>query len=97
MGGFLLFDLFLVLSDVLILLAGNEDAIKAGWLLLTGKFAIPFLGIENGLGKVLPAILIFSTKLRTTNRMVFASFLVMFGILFMRLVVVLAGEYYPLI
>jgi len=33
-------------SDVLILLAGNEDAIKAGWLLLTGKFAIPFLGIE---------------------------------------------------
>jgi len=55
------------------------------------------MGIENGLGKVLPAILIFSTKLRTTNRMVFASFLVMFGILFMRLVVVLAGEYYPLI
>ena len=97
MAGFLLFDLFLVLSDVLILLAGNEDAIKAGWLLLTGKFAIPFLGIENGLGKVLPAILIFSTRLRTTNRMVLASFLVMFGILFMRLVVVLAGEYYPLI
>jgi tetrathionate reductase subunit C len=97
MAGFLLFDLFLVLSDVLILLAGNEDAIKAGWLLLTGKFAIPFLVIENGLGKVLPAILVFSTRLRTTNRMVFASFLVMFGILFMRLVVVLAGEYYPLI
>jgi formate-dependent nitrite reductase membrane component NrfD len=97
MGGFLLLDLFLVLSDVLILLAGNEDAIKAGWLLLTGKFAIPFLGIENGLGKVLPAILIFSTKLRTANRMVLASFLVMFGILFMRLVVVLAGEFYPLI
>jgi tetrathionate reductase subunit C len=97
MGGFLLLDLFLVLSDVLILLAGNEDAIKAGWLLLTGKFAIPFLGIENGLGKVLPAILIFSTKLRTANRMVWASFLVMFGILIMRLVVVLAGEFYPLI
>ena len=97
MAGFLLFDLFLVLSDVLILLAGNEDAIKAGWLLLTGKFAIPFLAIENGLGKVLPAILIFSTRLRTTNRMVLASFLVMFGILFMRLIVVLAGEYYPLI
>ena len=97
MGGFLLLDLFLVLSDILILLAGNEDAIKAGWLLLTGKFAVPFLGVENGLGKVLPAILIFSTRLRTTNRMVLASFLVMFGILFMRLVVVLAGEYYPLI
>lgn len=97
MGGFLLLDLFLVLSDVLILLAGNEDAIKAGWLLLTGKFAIPFLGIENGLGKVIPAILIFSTKLRTTNRVVLASFLVMLGILFMRLVVVLAGEFFPLI
>ncbi len=97
MGAFLLLDLFLVLSDVLILLAGSEDAIKAGWLLLTGKFAIPFLGIENGLGKVIPAILIFSTKLRTTNRVVLASFLVMFGILFMRLVVVLAGEFFPLI
>jgi formate-dependent nitrite reductase membrane component NrfD len=97
MGGFLLLDLFLVLSDVLILLAGSEDAIRAGWLLLTGKFAIPFLGIENGLGKILPAILIFSTKLRTTNRLVWASFLVMLGILFMRFVVVLAGEFYPLI
>jgi tetrathionate reductase subunit C len=97
MGGFLLLDLFLVLSDVLILLAGSEDAIRAGWLLLTGKFAIPFLGVENGLGKIIPTILIFSTKLRTTNRMVLASFLVMFGILFMRLVVVLAGEFYPLI
>jgi len=97
MGGFLLLDLFLVLSDVLILLAGSEDAIKAGWLLLTGKFAIPFLGIENGLGKVIPAILVFSTRLRTTNRVVLASFLVMFGILFMRLVVVLAGEFFPLI
>jgi len=97
MGGFLLLDLFLVLSDVLILLAGSEDAIKVGWLLLTGKFAIPFLGIENGLGKVVPAILIFSTKLRTTNRVVLASFLVMFGILFMRLIVVFAGEYFPLI
>jgi len=97
MGGFLLLDLFLVLSDVLILLAGSEDAIKIGWLLLTGKFVIPFLGIENGLGKVIPAILIFSTKLRTTNRLVLASCLVMFGILVMRLVVVLAGEYFPLI
>ncbi len=97
MGGFLLLDLFLVLSDVLILLAGSEDAIRVGWLLLTGKFAIPFLGIENGLGKVLPALLIFSPKLRTTNRVVFASLLVMLGILFMRLVVVLAGEYFPLI
>jgi formate-dependent nitrite reductase membrane component NrfD len=97
MGGFLLLDLFLVLSDVLILLAGSEDAIKAGWLLLTGKFAIPFLGIENFLGKIIPALLIFSTRLRTTNRLVWASFLVMFGIIFMRFVVVLAGEYYPLI
>ncbi|MGZ3514776.1 MAG: NrfD/PsrC family molybdoenzyme membrane anchor subunit [Thermodesulfobacteriota bacterium] len=97
MGGFLLLDLFLVLSDVLILLAGSEDAIKVGWLLLTGKFAIPFLGIENGLGKVVPAILIFSTKLRTTNRVVLASCLVMFGILFMRLIVVFAGEFFPLI
>ncbi len=97
MGGFLLLDLFLVLSDVLILLAGSEDAIRVGWLLLTGKFAIPFLGIENGLGKVIPALLIFSPKLRTTNRVVFASVLVMFGILWMRLVVVLAGEYFPLI
>jgi len=97
MGGFLLLDLFLVLSEVLILLAGSEGAMEAGWLLLTGKFAIPFLGIENGLGKILPAFLIFSPRLRTTNRLLWASFLVMFGIFFMRFVVVLAGEYYPLI
>lgn len=97
MGGFLLLDLFLVLSDVLILLAGSEDAIKTGWLLLTGKFAILFLGIENFLGKIIPSLIIFSPSLRTTNRLVWASFLVMFGIFFMRFVVVLAGEFYPLI
>jgi Ni/Fe-hydrogenase subunit HybB-like protein len=97
MGGFLLLDLFLVLSDVLILLAGSEEAIKAGWLLLTGKYAILFLGIENFLGKIIPSLIIFSPRLRTTNRLVWASFLVMFGIFFMRFVVVLAGEHYPLI
>lgn len=97
MGAFILLDLFLVLSDVLILLSGSAEAMEVGRLILTGKFGILFLGIENGLGKVLPVILIFSTRLRTINRVILASFLVMLGIFFMRYVVVLAGEFYPLI
>lgn len=97
MGGFILLDLLMVLCDVLILVTGHADAMRVGTLILSGKFGILFLGIENGLGKILPFILVFSTKFRTINRVVLASFLVMVGIFFMRYVVVLAGEFYPLI
>ena len=97
MGFFILLDLFLVLSDLLILVTGHADAVRAGNLLLSGHFGILFLGIENGLGKILPCFLIFVPKFRNVNSMALAALLVMIGIFCMRFIVVLAGEYYPLI
>ncbi len=97
MAGFLILDLFLVLSDVIILFVGPAEAIEVGHLLLTGKFAIPFIGIENIMGKVVPILIILITRFRTVNRVAFASVLVIVGIYVMRYVVVYAGEFYPLI
>lgn len=97
MAGFLILDLFLVLSDVIILFVGSAEAIKVGELLLTGKFAVPFLLVENILGKLVPIILIMVPGVRTLNRTVLASILVIIGIFFMRYVVVYAGEFFPLI
>jgi tetrathionate reductase subunit C len=97
LGAFILLDIFLVLCHVVMLFTGQADAIKVGNLILTGKFGIFFLGVENGLGKILPFFLIFSGRFSTVNRVVLASLLVIIGIFFMRYVLVLAGEFYPLI
>ncbi len=97
MAAFLILDLFLVLSDVIILFVGTSESIKVGELLLTGKFAFPFLVMENFLGKIVPVLLILIPRIRTANRVVIASVLVIVGIYFMRYVVVYAGEYYQLI
>lgn len=94
---FILIDIFLVLCHVVMLFTGQADAIKAGSLIMTGEFGLLFLVIENGLCKVLPFFLIFSGRFMTIKRVVLASFLVMVGIFYMRYVLVLAGEFYPLI
>jgi len=97
MASFLLLDLFLVLSDVIILFFGTSEAIETGHLLLSGKFAVQFVIFENLLGKVLPVALIFSKRFRTVNRVIFASILVTAGIFMMRYVLIFAGEFFPLI
>jgi formate-dependent nitrite reductase membrane component NrfD len=97
MAAFLLLDLFLVLSDVIILFVGSSEEIRVAELLTTGNFAFPFLFMENFLGKIVPVLLILITRIRTANRVVIASVLVIIGIYFMRYVVVYAGEYYQLI
>ena len=97
MASFLLLDLFLVLSDVIILFFGTSEAIETGHLLLSGKFAVQFVIFENLLGKVLPVALIFSKRFRTVNRVIFASILVTVGIFMMRYILIYAGEFFPLI
>lgn len=97
LGAFIILNIFLVLCHVVTLFTGKADAIVAGNLIMAGEFGALFLGVENGLGKILPLILIFSGRPRGTQRVVLASLLVILGVFFMRVVLVLAGEFYPLI
>ncbi len=93
----ILVDLFLVLSDVLVLLVSHAEAQEVAHLLLHGKFSIYFLGIENVMGKVIPALLLLIPRLRNLGTVTLASILVVIGIFFMRYVVVLGGEFLPLV
>ena len=93
----IVFDLFLVGSDLLVLLISHSDAQAAAYLLLGGKFSVMFLIIENLLGKIIPFILLAVPKFRTLPTVIAASILVVVGIFFMRYVVVVAGEFIPLL
>ena len=56
LAAMILIDLFLVLSDVLVLLVSHAEAQEVAHLILTGKFSFYFIGVENFMGKIIPAI-----------------------------------------
>lgn len=93
----IVFDLFLVACDLIVLSISHADAQAAAHLLLRGKFSFLFLVVENLLGKIVPFILLAVPRLRTLATTIVASILVVVGIFFMRYVVVLAGEFLPLL
>jgi tetrathionate reductase subunit C len=93
----IVFDLFLVACDLIVLSISHSDAQAAAHLLLRGKFSFLFLVVENLLGKIVPFFLLAVPRLRTLATTIMASILVVIGIFFMRYVVVLAGEFLPLL
>jgi len=93
----IVFDLFLVGSDILVLLISHSGAQEAAHLLLTGRFFPLFLIVENLLGKIVPFILLVVPRFRNLATIIIASVLVIVGIFFMRYVVVVGGEFIPLI
>lgn len=97
LGGVILVDLFMVGSDLLVLLSGQGEARAAAKLLLTGSFAPVFLGVEILLGALIPLFIVFNR--RTATRIAWqavASALVLIGVLAMRYVLVLGGQKIPL-
>lgn len=93
----IVFDLFLVGSDLLVLVISHADAQAAAQMILRGRFSPLFLVVENLLGKVVPFIILMTPKLRRVVWVTAASILVIVGIFFMRYVVVVGGESIPLI
>lgn len=97
LGGVILVDLFMVLSDVLILLTGKAEAREAAHLLLFGSFAPWFLGVEILLGSIIPLLILFNRRAATrTGWQALASTLVLVGVLAMRFVLVIGGQQIPL-
>lgn len=90
-------DLFLVFSDVAVLLTADSEAREAAMLILTMNFSPIFVGGEIILGSIIPVLLMV---LPWTRRRVFptaiAAFLVMAGIMCMRYVMVIGGQSVPL-
>jgi len=97
LAAMILIDLFLVLSDVLVLLVSHTEAQEAAHLILRGKFSMLFIGVENVLGKIVPVLLLLIPRWRNLATVTLASILVVVGIFFMRYVVVLGGEFLPLV
>jgi tetrathionate reductase subunit C len=93
----IVFDLFLVGSDLLVLLISHSDAQNVAHLILAGGFSPLFLGVENLLGKIVPFVLLIVPKFRNLATLIIASILVVIGIFFMRYIVVVGGEFIPLI
>ncbi len=97
MGWLLVLDLLLTGIDLLVAsAAGGEDRFGVG-VLLSGELAPYFLGFEVLLGKVVPLFILFHPRFRKPAPLLVASFLIVLGILFMRLNLVRVGEIMPLL
>jgi formate-dependent nitrite reductase membrane component NrfD len=92
----LMLDLFLIFSDILVLLTAHSDAYEAGLLILTGNFAPFFVGVELILGALIPMILVLGPTRKSLTAAVTASILVNIGVYAMRYVMVIGGQTVPL-
>lgn len=93
----IIFDLGLIITDILVLFSSHDDAWETALLILQGKFAFSFVGIELILGAFIPLILIsYFKRTQKIAGVCLASVLVMIGIFAMRYVMVLGGQYLPL-
>ena len=93
----IVFDLFLLGCDLIVLSISHADAQAAVHLILVGQFSFLFIVVENLLGMIVPLFLLLIPRFRTLTTVIFASILVLIGIFFMRYVIVLGGEFIPLI
>lgn len=97
MGAMIIADLFLVGNDILVLLTSTQEALHVAHLILFGEFQPLFVGTEIFLGGFLPMLLVFIPWTgRSLRGVVAASVLVMVGVMAMRYVVVVGGQYLPL-
>lgn len=92
----ILIDIFF-LSDMYVLYIGLSEAHEVALLLLVGKFAFLFWGVELLLGSILPVIILSTKSLANTKGgQVFGSLLSLIGVFTMRYLIVIIGQYYPL-
>ena len=92
----ILIDIFF-LSDMYVLYVGLSEAHEIALLLIAGKFAFLFWGVELLLGSVLPVIILYTKKLsRTTTWQIVASGLAIIGVFTMRYIILIIGQYLPI-
>ncbi len=90
-----LLELGMIIAEIIVLLAGNTEAITSAKLLLVGEYAILFWVVEISLGALIPVfILLFQNTKITTNAYVngTAYGLLLVGIFIMRYILVIGGQ-----
>lgn len=96
LAGFIVFDLFLIFSEVLVLLIESQEAHELAMNILTGSFSFLFIGVEIVLGAIIPLFLLLYPKTaRTIAGQSLASALVVVGGVAMRYVIVIGGQSVP--
>lgn len=94
---FIVLDATLMVIDFIILYFTNVSGHAAAQLLLFGSHSTMFLGIEIGLGLLIPFLLMLlpQTK-RSLGWISFASLLTLIGVIAMRINIVIGGQELPL-
>lgn len=85
-----LLELALVIVELTALFHGGSEAVSAAMSLLSGSYAVAFLGIQVLLGTIVPAVLLLRSKAPALQMV--ASVLILIGIFTMRYVVVVGGQ-----
>jgi tetrathionate reductase subunit C len=95
--GFIALDLFLIFSDVIVMLVSTEESYHTVMSLLAGRFAPLFLGVEIFMGALIPLFLLsYSRTKGILQWQVVTSILVLTGIMTMRYVVMIGGQSFPI-
>ena len=95
--GFIILDLFLIFSEVMVMLVSTEESYHTVLSLLTGEFSPLFLGIEILLGSFIPLFILSYSKTKGMLKwQAVASVFVLVGIMTMRYVVLVAGQTFPI-
>lgn len=89
-------DLFLTFCDLTVLSISHDTAQQMSWLILGGKFAPLFIGIENVIGKIIPMLICLIPSWRRPAPVLVACVLNVGGILAMRYITVFGGQYLPI-
>lgn len=97
MKWFIVVDGAMMVATFIILWYGNREAYAAGYFLLRGEEQIGFLGIEVGLGMLVPLIMLSIPRMKSSLFWItVASVLTMIGVLAMRINFVVGGQKIPL-
>ena len=94
-AGLVLLELGMIIAEIIVLLAGNAEAVTSAKLLLVGEYAILFWVVQISLGALIPIlILLFQNTKITASAYVngTAYVLLLVGIFIMRYILVIGGQ-----
>lgn len=92
LGVLVLVEVGMIVAEMVVLTNAGGTSAVAAWELITGQYAVQFIGVSLVLGAVVPAVMLLwgktSPKLETV-----ASALILVGIFMMRYVLVIGGQH----
>lgn len=96
LAGFIILDLFLIFSEVLVWLTESPEAKELAMNMLSGSYSFLFIGVEIILGGLIPLFLLLHPKTgKTIAGQALASALVVIGVIAMRYIVIIGGQSVP--